>query len=241
MSDFTPRGYISIHEALNRVGRRLFPSDWTGEEHKARRGLLSEDAWLMIKDMPPARGSGATGSGSTIRKALASRPVSTSVQLPKDPSDPLYQAEYRARERYAAAGQQLRQMLEAGDLEAAVLDAWTGGLHRASVALWRRHDAGRLIEKGRAPLPGSRNMGSLLVKEFAEASAPTKPIPVAKRADVINALREKTATERLTRAQQKDFVRKHFSTYRITERQFSEIFRAVPVPTGRPGKSDKKV
>jgi hypothetical protein len=132
-------------------------------------------------------------------------------------------------------------MLEAGDLEAAILDPWNGALHRASAALWRRHDAGRLIDKGHAPLPGSPNMGSLFVKDFAEASVPTKPIPAAKLEEAIKVLREKTAAERLTRPQQKDFVRKNFPTYRITERQLSKIFRAVPVPPGRPGKSDKKV
>ncbi len=33
---FVPSGYVLIREALNRVGRELFPSQWTGEEHKAR-------------------------------------------------------------------------------------------------------------------------------------------------------------------------------------------------------------
>src|SRR4051812_36822771 len=164
MNDFTPRGYISIREALNRVGCKLFPSEWTGEEHKARRGLLSEDEWLKTKDVPPARGSGATGSGSMLRETLASPPVASRARLPSDPSDPLYQAEYRARERCTAAGRRLREMLEAGDLEAGILDPWTGRLHRASAALWRRHDAGRLLDKGHAPLPGSPNMGSLFVK-----------------------------------------------------------------------------
>src|SRR5437879_550040 len=118
MNEFTPRGYISIRQALDRLGRELFPSDWTGEEHKARRGLLSEDEWLKIKDVPPARGSGAPGSGTMHRERLASPPVSP--RAPSDPSDPSYQAEYRANERRAAAGQRLRQMLEAGDLEAAI-------------------------------------------------------------------------------------------------------------------------
>jgi hypothetical protein len=45
-------GYISIREALNRLGRELFPTEWTGEEHKARRGLISADQWLKIKDLP---------------------------------------------------------------------------------------------------------------------------------------------------------------------------------------------
>jgi hypothetical protein len=51
---FVPNGYLSIQEALNRLGRELFPSEWTGEEHKARRELISEDEWLRIKDLPPA-------------------------------------------------------------------------------------------------------------------------------------------------------------------------------------------
>jgi hypothetical protein len=167
MNEFVPKGYISIHEALNRVGRPLFRSDWTGEEHKARRGLISEEEWLKNKDVPPPRGSGATGASPPV----PARPRSTG-----DPSDPSYQAEYRARQRYLAVRDRLREMLEAGDLEAAILDPWTGALHRASAALWRQHDAGRLIDRGRALLPSSSNTGSLLVKEFAEASAPTKPI-----------------------------------------------------------------
>src|SRR5260221_14246248 len=71
MNEFTPRGYISIREALNRVGRGLFPSDWTGEEHKAPGGLLSEDDWLKLKDLPRLRGSGAPGSGATLREPVA--------------------------------------------------------------------------------------------------------------------------------------------------------------------------
>jgi hypothetical protein len=198
MNDATPTGYISIQGALNRLGRELFPSDWTGEEPMARRGLLSEDEWLKIKDVPPARGSGAPGDGTMLRETMASPPTAARAQVPSDPSDPLYQAEYKASERYAAAGKRLRQMLEAGDLEATILDPWNGGLHRASPALWRRHDARRLIDSGRAPLPSSPNMGSLFVKDFAAASAPTKPFPAAKIEEVIRVLREKTTAQRLT-------------------------------------------
>jgi hypothetical protein len=43
MPEFVPSGYLSIHEVLNRLGRKLFPSTWTGLEHKARRGLISEE------------------------------------------------------------------------------------------------------------------------------------------------------------------------------------------------------
>src|SRR6516225_9161124 len=69
---FVPSGYLSIHEALNRLGRELFPSAWTGEEHKARRGLISEEEWSRIKDLPPPRGGGAgmeTPRSNPARKA----------------------------------------------------------------------------------------------------------------------------------------------------------------------------
>jgi hypothetical protein len=57
VSEFVPSGYISMREALNRLGRELFPSEWTGEERRARRGLMSLEEWLKIKDLPPARGA----------------------------------------------------------------------------------------------------------------------------------------------------------------------------------------
>ena len=59
MSKFVPSGYLSIREALNRLGRELFPLEWSGEEDKARRNLMSEEEWLRIKGLPPAFGSGA--------------------------------------------------------------------------------------------------------------------------------------------------------------------------------------
>jgi hypothetical protein len=232
---FVPNGYLSIREALNRLGRELFPSEWTGEEYKARRGLISEEEWLRIKDLPPPRGGGAQGSGPRIRSTLAAKP---GVHLSGDPSDPSYQEEYRARQRHVDAQQWLRQLLEAGQLEAAILDPFTGTLHQATTSLWRRHDADRLIEKGQAPIPRSRNTGSVLVKRFAESNVDTKPIPQAKIQEAIVALKEKLATESLTRSEQADFLRQTFSAYRITERQLRQIFRAVPMRTGRPRKSD---
>ena len=96
-----------------------------------------------------------------------------------------------------------------------------------------------MIEKGQAPIPRSANTGSVLVKQFAEPNVDTKPIPQAKIQEVIEALKAKIATESLTRPQQEDFVRKNFPGYRVTKRLFSEIFREVPVLTGRPRKSRK--
>ena len=156
-----------------------------------------------------------------------------------DPSDPLYQEEYRARKRYIDAQDRLRQMLEAGELEAAILDPWTGKLHQASASLWRQHDADRMIEKGQAPIPGSPNTGQLLIKQFAEAKEPNRPIPTGKNPRGNRSLEGKNSDRKSDATEQKDFLRKTFASYHITERQLNEIFRAVPVPTGRPRKSDK--
>jgi hypothetical protein len=239
MPKFVPSGYLSIDEALDRLGGELFPSAWTGEEHKARRGLINEHRWLKIKDLPPPRGTDAPGGGRGRGGAFATPVTARVPSPPDDPSSPAYQAEYKASERYASARARLRVSLERGDLEAAILDSFTGTMHRTSASLWRRHNADRMIERGQAPIPGSPNTGLILVKQFAEPDVDTKPIPQAKIQEAIKALKKKIATESLTRPQQEDFVRKNFPGYRVTKRQFAEIFRAVPVPTGRPRKSDK--
>jgi hypothetical protein len=121
MPEFVPSSYLSTREALNRLGRELFPSELTGKEHEARRGLISEDEWLRIKDLPPARGGDAPGSGPMMRRTKAPA-VKTAPHSSDDPSDPLYQEEYRAGMRYMDARDRLRKLLEAGQLEAAILD-----------------------------------------------------------------------------------------------------------------------
>jgi hypothetical protein len=240
MAEFVPSGCISVREALNRIGRELFHLDWTGEEHWARRDLISEEEWLKTKDVPAARGSDAPGSGPAPRKTVAS-PVRATPHPTGDPSSPAYQEEYRASARYADARDRLRVLLESGDLEAVIVDPWSGTRHRAPTALWRRHDADRLLEKEQAPMPHSPNTGSLFIKQFAEPSAPVKPLPQAKIGEMIEALGEKLKTESLTRPEQADFVRKSFPNYHVTERHLRQIFQAIPVPPGRPKKSDTKV
>jgi hypothetical protein len=278
MTEIVPHGYISAREAVDRLGRELIPEAWTGEEHDARSGLISEEEWLKIKDLPLPHGGGATGSappgsvplpmtvaassptvlrrtgdrfGSSSRGGGApgsapapktnAAPAANAPHRTGDPSTSSYQAEHRARKRYENACKRLRAKLEAGELKAAILDPFKGRLHRASTALWRRHDADRMIEKGRAPIPYSPNTGTLVVKEFPVPSRPRTPLPTSKIREVVDALRTKLATKSITRPQQKDFVHKRFPKYRVTERQFGEIFQEVPVPTGRPKKSDKKV
>jgi hypothetical protein len=112
MPEFVPSGYFSIREALNFIGRRLFPSDWTGEEHRARSGLISQEEWLKIKDVPPARGSDAPGSGP-VRPATRLAP--RTPHPTGDPASAAYQQEYRASLRYAEARDRLRVLLEGGE------------------------------------------------------------------------------------------------------------------------------
>jgi hypothetical protein len=193
----------------------------------------------MIKDLAPARGGGAPGSAPTPKTIAA--PAATAPHRTGDPSSPSYQAEYRACKRYEDTCDRLRASLEAGEFEAAILDPFAGKLHRASTALWRRFDADRMIENGRARVPHSLNTGSLVVKKFLVPSRPSTPLPTSRIQEVIDALREKVATEYLTRPKQRDFVGKRFPNYRVNKDQFRGIFKEVPVPTGRPKNSYKKV
>jgi hypothetical protein len=271
MTDIVPHGYISVREAVDRLGRELFPEAWTGEEHDACSGLISEEEWLKIKDLPPARGGGATG-GAPVRMTIAASAATAlhSIGNPSSSSSPgraepaVHRPQRqslrrllpprigpailpalrtkRSTGRVSNTCKRLRAKLEAGELEAAILDTFKGKgkLHRASTALWRQHDADRMIEKGRAPIPYSPNTGKLVVREFPVPSRPLTPLPASKIREVADALRAQLATKSLTRPQQKDFVRQRFPKYRVTECHFGEIFQEVPVPTGRPKKSDKK-
>jgi hypothetical protein len=176
---FIPSGYITVHDAPNHVGRELSP-EWTGEEHKARAGLLSEDEWSKVKDLSPARGGDAPAGGPRLQVPKVQSEIATAPHGTRDPSDPSYNAQYQAHERYAAAFRELRARLEARLIEAAILDPWNGMLHRAPASLWRRHDADRMIARGEAPLLHSPNTGVLLLKRFADARVPAKPMPKTK-------------------------------------------------------------
>ena len=233
MPEFIPYGYFSVRDALDRLGRELFQSEWTGEEHKARRLLISVNELRQM-----ARGLDVPVTMPRSTKAPATKPASHSSS---DRSEPSHQEEIKARKRQVAAHHRLRQLLEAGKLKAAILDPSSGKIHQASVSVWRRLDADQMIEKAQAPIPGSLSTGTLLIKRFAEAKVDAKPMPAAKIQEAIKALKEKMATESLTRVQQRNFVRETFPKYRVTERQLTQIFRAVPAPIGRPRKSDKKV
>jgi hypothetical protein len=235
MSEFIPSGYISVAEALEHIGRELFLSEWTGHERRVRTDLIGIDDWLRIKDLAPARGSDASSA------PLPTRSKANSPHPTGDPSSDSYQKEYQAGQWYDAARDRLRVLLESGDREAAILDPFTGKMHRAAKTLWRQSGADRMIKKGRAPIPGSPNTGSIIIKEFRAAAAPAKPLPGAKISEAIKALQEEMAKESLTRPQQAHFVRNRFSGYHVSELQFRQICQSVTVRRGRPKrKSDTK-
>jgi hypothetical protein len=188
MPEFVPSDYISMREALNHLGRELFPSKWTGEEHLARRSLIGADEWLKIKDLPPAHGGGADAPDAGRR-----RPADN---LPSDPSSPAYQAEYEASQRYTSARGLLRASLERGDLDAAILDPFTGILHPVSASLWRQHGAARVIERGQAPIPGSPKSGSPREMRL-------KPMP---RAKIQDGGREKSCAQNPSVERVSDFL-----------------------------------
>jgi hypothetical protein len=221
--------------------RRVAVVHW--EVHRSQQQSLRWLRPLCIRPaiLPALRHLVVGHRGSAPLPTTIAASAATAAHRTGDPSSSSYQAEYRARKRYEDACYRLRALLEAGDLVAAILDPFKGKLHRTSTALWRRHGADRMIEKGRAPIPHSLNTGSLVVKEFPVQSTPRRSLPTSKIGDVIDALRGKVATEYLTRPQQEDFVGRRFRNYHVTDRQYRKIFQEVPVASGRPKGSGKKV
>src|SRR5262249_37294575 len=155
-------------EALDRLGEKLFPAQWTGQEHTARIGLMSaEEAALP--------GTGSSGSGMRPGRIIFERPLNAPVAkvgwtapkrtAPDDPFDPSYQAERKAAQRYSVVSRQLRVLLEAGDIEAVIWDGGSGKLHRVPVQTWRQNGADRMIKSGRAQIRAHGDIGTLLVKE----------------------------------------------------------------------------
>jgi hypothetical protein len=67
MTEFVPHGYISVREAVDRLGRGLFPSEWPGEEHKARSGLISGEEWTIAQSAASAPHRTGDPSGSLSR------------------------------------------------------------------------------------------------------------------------------------------------------------------------------
>jgi len=144
---FVQNGYLSIQEALNRLGRELFPLEWTGEEHKARRGLISEEEWLRIQRSGPGTWWGCAGQRAHDAKYAWGETGGTFERrsfrsfLPRG-----VQGEAAARRC---------TLLEAGQLEAAILDPFTGALHQATTSLAVARDQSDAL-RGSSSIPRRR-------------------------------------------------------------------------------------
>src|SRR5215207_3894026 len=146
-----PNGYVTVRDALNQIGKSLFPKDWTGEEHEARSGLISREEWDRLKNTPATGhfGSGARPYGYTgpLDSRGSYRPPAPSFE---DPDTEEYQAERVAHDRFSKVFLELHTRLEAGLATAAIVDPWSGKLEKISRAEWRRNDADRFLLKGRS-------------------------------------------------------------------------------------------
>jgi hypothetical protein len=157
MTSFVPSGFTRTRDILDRIGRELYPTEWKGEpEHEARAGLISLEQYEYEK-CTPGIGSSDSGSGPSIGGGL---------RAAGSPDDPEYQAEYLARQRYEAARLELLTRLEAGALQAVVIDPRNGRAYKVDRNIWRRNDAEHFIDRGQAPYRGvhCEQIGTLYIK-----------------------------------------------------------------------------
>lgn len=139
MSDFIPDGYIELREALDRVGRYEFPSEWTGDEldavYKTAPGAASGGGARFYnpreqfkrKELPPAE-----LSHIRAQQRLA------------------HEHNLRLDKRRAAAEQALWQALQGGMIAGAYVHPMSGHLV-ALKAPWWRSDEGREALRRRRP------------------------------------------------------------------------------------------
>jgi hypothetical protein len=157
-----PAGFISVREAAERIGVRIFGSEWTGKEAAARQGLASLEEWEQAQvEIVPVRGSGAGGI-----------PPLAQVTDPwphGDPTSPDYQEERSAAERWRVALGHLQQFLAHGTVAGALLYRSTGRTSPLPAGAWLEGGAGRKLAKGRAP------DGAEIIVSEAAAQAVTAP------------------------------------------------------------------
>jgi hypothetical protein len=164
MTSFVPSGFERTRDILDRIGRELYPTEWKGEpEHKARAGLIGPEQHEYEKCTP---GTGSSGSRSSIGGGL---------MADGNPDHPEYRAEYLARQRYEAARLELRTRLEAGVLQAVVIEPWNGRDYNVDRKIWRRKDANHFIDRGTAPYRGvhCEQIGTLYIKTRSVAQRTT--------------------------------------------------------------------
>lgn len=185
-----PPGYETPADALDALGRTNFGDAWTGEERKARSGLVSVDEYQSAASSSgsghsgsaagwgrptglDACGSGLSRSGRiTIAPALAPREVRDFWPF-GDPHDPTYQTEREARHRWEQVVEALLMLLAQGARRAISLDRSlsTPRRHELKPDFWLRSDAAKILEKGCVPANGHwRGEGELLIASLSRAN-----------------------------------------------------------------------
>jgi hypothetical protein len=223
MSDFVPSGYITVREALDCIGRELFTSEWTGQEHEARSDLITNEEWEQIPGVPILFGPGAGGVWKPERPH-------------GDPRDQAFQAELKARKRFEASCEELRRRLEAGHIGSVRVDPRTGHVEGNSVATWRRDNALAMIKYAEV---GAEN---LFVEQFGRESSsrPFSQSKIQKARELLQAeIMTKSTTRSMTEEQRWTFLRRTYPSQHITERQFRSICKGL-TKIGRPRNADAK-
>lgn len=176
-----PFGTITVDDAITRIGLELHGSHWSGNEKSARTGLVSLEQWELDKNTPAklVYGGGAPGAHYGVRGTQSITPIAPSsapdpiTRYPYgDPTDPGYQSERKAAERWVDAKTELLRRLEAGVLRAIVVDPWSGQKHELNTSVWRKsqRQIERYLSRREAPMPGGANVGHLYILEV-----PTEP------------------------------------------------------------------
>lgn len=170
--NIVPGGYVASQTVFDFIGREMYPAEWSGAEHRARKNLYSPKEIEWAKTAP-----GTSAGGSWARPDGWEGPWVGWVLNPQ--LDGMGTAEYEeerlARLRYEAALLEFHRRLESGNLNAFVLDGKTGKIIEVKARFWRTDGAIIHITKGRVPIPGAHKRdGQLLVSESAIR---TKPSP----------------------------------------------------------------
>ncbi len=146
-----PLGCTRCREAIDAIGRELFGADWTGEEDK-----------VPVFQYPP----GETLPGM-YKKGEERRRMPDTAEYRAE-----FESNERSRSRYQTAVREVLNRVEAGILIGVVVDPWTGQKHNLNARWANRSDAERLLKKGSAPIPNSRNSGNLYIAGLPDAPKP---------------------------------------------------------------------
>ena len=206
-------GYVPIKIILDRVGRELYPNEWSGEAEQAvaASSVLIERNRMLQKVV----GGGINYGTTTAREDDASK-------------------------RYEKVRFELLCRLECERLKAGQLSRRSGKMHAIPREQWRINAASFWIDRAVALGTEPDSDAEIYIIDDASELTSQRPLPQARIGEAARLLRTLKANQQgqqFTREQQKHSLRQSFPTYNITKTQFAQIFQAVPTKTGRPRKT----